>query len=176
MSEIASKAGVTRQLLYLHFDSRTALLVELSRRLDASARTPELQATIDDAPTGREALRAAVRVQAAIKPKIYALATSLELLAPNDDAAAAAIAERESARHGRCRAVIRRVRQEGDLASGWSAAAATDLMWSATSLRAWVELVKGRRWSSATWIKRTTAVLESSLLKDIPTSPSAGGA
>lgn len=36
----------------------------------AETRTPELQATIDDASDARAALRAAVRVQAAIKPTV----------------------------------------------------------------------------------------------------------
>src|SRR5438874_4776347 len=71
MSDIAGAADVTRQLLYFHFENRTALLLELSRLIDAEARTPTLQATIDDAPDARAALRAAVRVQAAIKPKIH---------------------------------------------------------------------------------------------------------
>jgi AcrR family transcriptional regulator len=165
MAEIAEAAGVTRQLLYFHFENRTALLVELSRILDAEARTPQLQATIDDAPDGRAALRAAVRVQAAIKPKIHGLASSLELLRPTDEAAAAACDEREAARLGRCRAVIDRLFADGSLSSDWSRPAAAELLWSMTSLRSWEDLVKRRGWSSATWTKRTTAALEATLLE-----------
>ena len=164
MAEIADAAGVTRQLLYVHFENRTALLVELSRRLDADARTPALQTTIDHAPTGRDALRAAVRVQAAIKPMIHGLATSLELLRTTDDAAAAACDEREAARLRRCRAVIDRVADDGDLAVGWSRPAAAELFWSLTSLRSWEDLVQRRGWSSATWVKRVTATIEAVLV------------
>jgi AcrR family transcriptional regulator len=164
MSEIAEAAGVTRQLLYVHFDNRTDLLVELSRRLDADARTPGLQATIDDAPTARDALRAAVRVQAEIKPKIHGLATSLELLRPSDEAAAAACEEREDARLARCRAVIDRLAAEGQLTPGWSRAAAAELVWSMTSLRSWEDLVHRRGWSKPSWIKRTTEAIEAALV------------
>lgn len=165
MSEIADAAGVTRQLLYVHFENRTDLLVELSRELDRDARTPVLQATIDDAPSAREALRAAVRVQADIKPKIQGLATSLELLRSTDAAAAEACEERENARLGRCRAVIDRLAAEGHLTAGWSHAAAAELFWSMTSLRSWEDLVQRRKWSKSAWVKRTTAALESALVK-----------
>ncbi len=164
MSDIASAAGVTRQLLYFHFESRTALLVELSRLIDVNARTPELQATIDDAPDGRAALRAAVKVQAAIKPKIHGVATSLELLRASDEGAAAACEEREDARLSRCRAVIDRLAREGCLAPEWKPTSAAELFWSMTSLRAWEDLVHRRGWSAQEWIRWTTAALEAALL------------
>ena len=164
MAEIATAAGVTRQLLYVHFESRAALLVGLSRKIDQDARTPARQATIDEAPDGRAALRAAVRVQAAIKPSIYGVATSLELLRATDEAAAAACDERENARLDRCRAVVDRLAREGLLADGWSRRTASELMWSMTSLRSWEDLVRRRGWTAGQWITRTTAALESALL------------
>ncbi len=164
MSEIASAAGVTRQLLYVHFENRTALLLELSRVLDAEARTPQLQATIDTAPDAVKALRAAVKVQAAIKPKIYGVATSLELLRPTDEAAAAACDEREEARLGRCRAVIDRLATEGRLKGPWKRQAAAELVWSMTSLGAWEDLVRRGRWSESEWVRWTTATLEAALV------------
>lgn len=167
MSDIAGAAGVTRQLLYFHFENRTALLLDLSRVVDAEARTPELQGTIDDAPDGRAALRAAVRVQAEIKPKIRGVATSLELLRPTDDAAAAACEEREDARLTRCRAVIDRLAAEDRLAPAWSPATAAELFWAVTSLRAWEDLVLRRGWTSAEWVEATVAALEAAFVAPV---------
>lgn len=168
MSEVAAAAGVTRQLLYFHFDSRTALLVELSRLIDVQVRTPQLQATIDTATDAVEALRAAVLVQATIKPSLHGVAASLELLRPVDEGAAAACREREDARLARCRAVIDRLAVEGRLAPDWTPGAAAELFWSMTSLRAWEDLVRRARWSGTEWARRTTAALEATLVAHVP--------
>lgn len=165
MSEVAGAAGVTRQLLYFHFDNRTALLVELSRLIDASVRTPALQETIDRAPDGVAALRAAVQVQATIKPKLRGLVASLDALRAVDDGAATAYREREEARLGRCRAVIERLAADGMLAPGWTCLDAAELMWSVTSQRAWEDLVHRAGWTSAAWAARTTTVLEAALVR-----------
>jgi AcrR family transcriptional regulator len=172
MSEVAAAAGVTRQLLYFHFDSRTGLLVELSRLIDVQARTPQLQATIDAAADAVEALRAAVRVQAAIKPKLHGVAASLELLRPVDEGAAAACQEREDARLARCRAVIDRLAAEGRLDPEWTPRAAAELLWSMTSLRAWEDLVRRAGWTDAEWTRRTTSTLEAVLVAHEEPHPS----
>ncbi|MCW2631902.1 MAG: TetR family transcriptional regulator [Pseudonocardia sp.] len=167
MSEVASGAGVSRQLLYVHFENRTALLLELSRLIDLQARTPELQATIDNAPDARAALRAAVRVQSVIKPKLHGVAASLELLRPVDEGAAAACQEREDARLMRCRAVIERLADERLLAPGWTTAEAAELFWSMTSLRAWEDLTCRAGWTNREWSQRTTDALEAALVAGV---------
>lgn len=165
MRQIAEASGVSRQLLYLHFKNRADLLLKVSRVMDARARTPAAQARIDDAPDGLAALREAVAVQGHIKPRIHAVARTIDRLRHMDEELAAVWREREQARLDRCMTVIRRLVEEGQLADGWTAKAAAQLMWSATSLRAWEELVGDQGWSTAAWVRHTTTVLVAGLVR-----------
>src|SRR3974390_2141980 len=75
MGEVASRAGVSRQGLYLHFADRSALLLEVTRAADAAARTPAEQARVDQASTGAAALAEAIALQARLKPQLRAVAS-----------------------------------------------------------------------------------------------------
>lgn len=165
MGAIAEAAGVSRQLLYLHFGGRGQLLLEVSREADLRARTPARQARIDNAPDAVSALRETVALQGHIKPKIYAVARAIDRLRDTDPDAAAVWDERENSRLKRCRAVVCRLSEEGILRRAWTVAAGAEVVWSVTSLRAWEELVVERGWSTRAWVKHTTDVLERTLLQ-----------
>ena len=164
MREIATAAGVTRQLLYLHFDSRADLLLQVSRAADLEARTPGAQNRVDAAPDAATALRRTVALQGRIKPRIHAVARAVDRLRHTDADAAGVWDERERARLDRCRAVVARLAAEGRLREGWTVRTAAQLVWSATSLRAWEELVVEQGWSTRAWVQRTTTVLEQALV------------
>lgn len=164
MGAIAKSAGVTRQLLYVHFDGRTSLLLELARAIDAETRTPELQRQIDEAQDAVAALRAMVRVQGEIKREIQSIAAAVNRLRDSDAAAAAAWEEREQARYERLLSVIERLDREGLLVATLPVSVAARLAWSLTSQRAWEELVVDGGWSTGKWVQYTTQLLETALV------------
>ncbi len=164
MSQIAERAGVSRQALYLHFADRTSLFLEVSRMADATARTPARQQRIDGAPSGRAALRETIALQAWLKPRLRGIATALDVLRRTDPAADAAWKEREHARLERCEQVVRRLHAEGDLAPRWQVAAAAQCLWAVTSQRVWDDLVVDQGWSTARYRKHLTELLEAALL------------
>jgi AcrR family transcriptional regulator len=165
MGRIARAAGVTRQLLYLHFEGRADLLLALTRAVDEEVRPAAQQERVDAAPDGRTALREAVALQARIKPRIAAVAAAIDRLRPTDPDAAAAWREREDARFDRARQVVGRLAAEGLLRPDLPTDDAARLLWSATSLRAWTELVVESGWTAEQWVRRTAELLERSLLQ-----------
>jgi AcrR family transcriptional regulator len=143
MAQVAEKAGLSRQAVYLHFPGREALLAAVqARQLPA----PDL----DAAPSARAALALLVGAQAQMDPALAALAEA-------PDAAAARLA--------RCRAVALRFQAEGALAPQLSPDAAADLLWSLTGPRLWQELVSGRGWSADRYRTHVTYLAAGALTK-----------
>lgn len=126
MAQVAEKAGLSRQAVYLHFPGRVALLAALQAR---QPMAPDFEA----APSARAALGLLVAAQANADP-------GLMVLDEPEDAAQARLA--------RCHAVALRFQAEGALAPQLSPAAAADLLWSLTGPRLWDALVTGRGWST----------------------------
>jgi len=174
MGQIAQRAGISRQAVYLHFTDRAQLLVELTRAVDAAARTPDLQRLVDDAPTARAALAQSVALQARLKPKLHGVATALDALRRSDPDAEAAWHERDRARLARCEQVVSRLAAEDELAPAWRIPDAARLMWAVTSQRVWEDLVLHEGWSSQRYTSHLLRLLERSLLRDAGASVPGG--
>lgn len=164
MGEVAARAGVSRQALYLHFADRASLLVEASRQADADNRTPDRQRRVDDAVTARVALRETVRLQAYLKPRLHGMTVALASLRRTDPDAEAAWQERDRARLGRCRAVAQRLAAEDALREGMTVDTAAALIWALTSPGVWEDLVLELGWSTARYVRHVTGLLEDALL------------
>jgi AcrR family transcriptional regulator len=165
MGQVADGAKVSRQALYLHFEDRTSLFLEVSRLADSTLRTPARQRRIDEAPTARDAFREAIALQAWLKPRLKGVATALDVLRRTDPAADAAWKEREHARLQRCEQVIQRLHDDGDLAQGWDVPTAARCFWAVTSQRVWDDLAMDQRWSTAQYRAHLTSLLEGALLR-----------
>lgn len=143
MAQVAEKAGLSRQAVYLHFPGRDALLAAIQARRPAP---PDL----DAAPSARAALGLLVAAQAQADPAMAALAEA-------PPAAAARLA--------RCRQVAARFQAEGALAPQLSPDAAADLLWSLTGPRLWDELVTGRGWGADRYRTHLTYLATGALTK-----------
>jgi AcrR family transcriptional regulator len=154
MSDIAAAAGVSRQALYLHFSSRTELLVETTRYGDEVRGVEERVNQCRIAPTGVGVLEAYIDFWGNYLPEIYGIAKALLAVRETDEAAAAAWNDRMEALRECCRYAIEALGRDGMLASEWTPEQATDLLWTMLSVQNWEQLTLECGWSNSQYIAR----------------------
>lgn len=162
MVDIARSAGVTRQAVYLHFGSRTGLLVSLVQYVDEKEGLAELTRPVWEAPTAAEALDRLVSVNAVYNPRIYPIVKALLSNRYADDAVAAAWEDRMDSRWDACRGLILRLEREGDLAPTEEVDVdeAADMLWTLTSHQVWEQLVIDKGWPAERYEHYLRAVLQ----------------
>ena len=154
MGDIARGAGISRQAVYLHFPSRTELLIEATLHkgdlLDVEPRLAPSRA----ATTGRERLDLYIEFWGAFLPQIYPVGKSLMMAQDTDEAAAAAWQGRMLAMKDGCRAAIEDLYRDGDLAEGWTRPKAIDALWTMLLVPNWEHLTQVCGWSPTDYTKR----------------------
>ena len=147
VGDIAKRAGISRQALYLHFATRAELLIATTRYIDQVNEVDLRLAASRAATGGVERLDAFVRAWAGYIPEVYGVAKALIAMKDTDDAAAAAWNDRMRAlRHG-CAAAVKALNKDGKLAPDLGVNEATDLMWSILSVGTWELLTREAGWS-----------------------------
>ena len=141
MSQVARGAGISRQALYLHFSSRTALLLALVEHVDEREGLAAAVAAVEAAPDGPAQVRAWAEMQTVRNPRIAAIARALDAARPEDGAAAAAWQDRSLNRLRGARGIVGRLRAEGRVHESWGDEEAALLLWELVSFRVWDELV-----------------------------------
>lgn len=168
MAKVAKAAHMSRQAVYLHFADRSELFLAMVRHTDHK-RGLELEIQhIRDAPTGLEAMRRMVSLQARSNPQIWAPARTLEAVRRTDPAVERSWQDRLQHRLAGCRAIVRHIQEDDDLLPGMDVDTAADLLWTITSLRMWEDLVVQRGWSAARYEKHVYDLLLRTLTKRSP--------
>jgi len=152
ISDIARAAGVSRQAVYLHFSSRTDLLVATVRYADEvfglDLRLQPLQATT----SGISALRTYLEFWAGYIPSIYGLARALLDIRATDRAAAVAWDDRMGALRSGCQSVVDCLIRDGDLRPELDPDEVVDLLWSLLGIEIWENLTIDCGWSASQYV------------------------
>ena len=160
MGDIAKETGISRQAVYLHFASRTDLLIAAIRftgdQLDVDGRLAPSRA----AQTGLERLRLYIEFWGNYIPEIYALAKALMMAQDTDAAAAAAWKDRMWAMRDGCRAAVDALHRDGKLAKVWTRPKATDALWTMLLVPNWENLTQECGWSTKDYIRRMQRIAE----------------
>ena len=166
MAEIAAAAGVSRQLVYLDFETKAGLFAAMTRWID---ETTGFAGRINDAvclPTDRS-LEQLVRTWLEYLPVIVPVASAFES-APPHDAGRKAWDERMSELREGFRAVIARLDEAGLLKSGWTVDEAADWAWGRSHLSAWRHMVLERGWSPEEYADRCVRSVLNELIAEKP--------
>lgn len=152
MGDIAEAAGISRQAVYLHFASRTELLVAATRYLDEVLDVEQRLAPSRAAASGTERLALFIECWGNYIPEIYGVAKALLVAKDTDEAAATAWNDRMLAMRDGCRAAIEALHLDGTLAAEWKPETATDTLWTMLLVPNWENLTIECGWSTKQYV------------------------
>lgn len=147
LGRVASRAGVSRQALYLHFPSKTHLLLALVAWMDENGRLPQLLASAFAHADPVDRLLALVAAGATYTADIADAALALRAAAATDPAARAAWNDRAAGRRDAMRHVVKDVADAGRLAEGFTVRTATDVLFTLLGFTVYEDLVRGSGWT-----------------------------
>lgn len=165
MGDIAKDVGISRQAVYLHFASRTELMIATMNYVDEVKGLYERLEKLQSIPSGIELLEACIDIWGNYIPEIYGLAKAMLLTKDSDEAMAAAWNNSMGCLRDVCQQTIETLDREGSLASGWSTKEATDMFWTMISISNWEQLTEECGWSTSQYIDRLKSLLKRTLVE-----------
>ena len=171
LAEVAAAAGVSRQGLYLHFDNRAGLLLQMARRIDHSSGFVSRIATSRRLPA-TQGLRRVLRLWYGHLQEILPVARALEAAAITGEEGSQAYHDRMEAWRDTLRISVIALANEGGLRRGWSVDDATDWIWMRTQPANYEYLVRQRGWPARAVADRTIG----SVLAELTTAAETGHA
>lgn len=146
LRDVAARAGLSRQTVYLHFGNRSTLLVEMARRIDTTSGFRAKLAAARALPP-REAFLRVLADWLDYVPVILPVQRALEAAALVGGEGADAYRDRMAEWRSALRGDIERLAEEGLLCAAWSVDEAADWVWAHTHPTTVHHLVDERGWS-----------------------------
>lgn len=166
--DIARAAGVSRQTVYVNFNSRAGLLLAMVEHSDASsADLARMQRQRAEQPID-QAIETTVRGWFKYLPVVFDVAHALRAAAVTDADARAAWDSRMALLRGGLLGLMQRLNAEGRLAAGWTPETAADWCHHLVHIDTWHHLVVQRHWRPADVVRRTLAAIRASVIRPDP--------
>lgn len=164
LSDVAARASVSRQAIYLHFGDRSGLLIALVQHMDRTLNLGESLAAVNEAPDGAAVLEAAMRLNTRFWAHVLPVAQVLEAARHDDEALGAAWRDRMRFRYAAFRSMIETIAASGELEESWTIDDAAATLYAVAHFDTWRELLIGLRWSDDRYVESMTRVLCRALL------------
>ena len=165
MSDIAKAVGISRQALYLHYPTRTELLIATTKHIDTVKKVNQRLELSRTAGSGIERLHFFIKAWGGYIPEIHGISVALRNMRKNDKAAAEAWDDRmQAVRHG-CQAAVVAIAKDGKLKFDLSEQIATDILWTLLTIENWEKLVIDCAWPQSTYEQKMIELAETALLE-----------
>ena len=152
MSDIAKRANVSRQAVYLHFKTRSELMIATVQYGDIVLNHAQHIRMWVEAEGGLAKLDAWVEAWSNYIPKVYGVAKALLLWRESDEAAEAAWQDRMADVRTACTGTIAALAEDGLLSAEFTQKAAADLLWTIFSIPNWELLTQECGWSTEQYV------------------------
>lgn len=165
MSDIAKRAGVSRQAVYLHFPTRTDLMIATIAYIDQVKGLNERLERLYNSANGAEMIDATVDVWGNYIPEIYGISKAFLLTKDNDEAAAVAWRSILDCLKDAVRSVVLYLKKEGTFTKKLQVEEAVDIFFIQISVQNWEQFIIDCGWTQDQYINNTKIVLKRVLLK-----------
>jgi AcrR family transcriptional regulator len=159
LGAVAKKAGVSRQAIYLHFQSKAELLTALHLHIFATDVAPVLERhRVSDQATALGALDAMIAVDVEVVCKVWRIHEALAIARRQHPEVDETLRPREEERYGELVALGRRLKREGALSPGIGVGTFADILWGLINVGTYTSLVIERGWSLERyrrWVRNT---------------------
>ena len=159
LGAVAKLAGVSRQAIYLHFESKADLLTALHLHIYTTDVLPALERhPISDSMPVLDALDAMIAVDADVVAKVWRIHEALQMARRHHPEVEETLRPREEDRYRGLLDLGRRLKREGMLLPDLRAGAFADILWGLSGVGTYRSLVLERRWSLdryRRWVRTT---------------------
>ncbi len=164
LSDVAERAGVSRQAVYLHFGDRNGLLLALVHHMDETLELGESLARVHAASNGAELLERAMRLNTDFWAAVHSVAEVLEAAQYDDEALGAAWRDRMKLRQRVFAMMIQQLADHEELSAEWTIEDASAVLYAVAHFDTWRELTHQLRWTEDHYVEAMTRLLCRSLL------------
>lgn len=153
VADIAERAGVSRQAVYLHFGDRKGLVLALLSHLQEVYAVHEMVASLEETDSPLERMRGVIEVLTTLNGHVDQVGWLFEEAQHLDEAFGRDWRNRARGTRDWIRAQVEMVSDH--LAAGWDVESAADFVYSVTSLGAWRDLTRDLGWTRDEYVAST---------------------